>query len=142
MCSLSTACENKQARRDDESEERERGLVYTLEWLTNKKTKHHKDKRILLHSRTTVFNRVLRNQNQSQLQKTIKDNPVNSQNSKQRHVGDGRKRVRASRDWLIAFERGTSFINCEQALRGERKKEANFFLFPLRACSEANRLAA
>lgn len=120
LCSLSTACENKQARRDDESEERERGFVYTLGWLTNKKPKHHKDKRILLHSHTTVFNRVLRIQNKSQLQKTIKDNPVNSQNSKQRHVGDakrGRKRVRAIRDWLIAFERGTSFINCEQAFR-------------------------
>ena len=42
----------------------------------------------------------------------------------------------------MAFERGTSFINCEQAFRGERKKETNFFLFPLRACTEANRLAA
>ena len=59
MCSLSTACENKQARRDDESEEMERGLVYTLGWLTNKRTKHHKDKRILLHCHTTVFNQVL-----------------------------------------------------------------------------------
>ena len=130
--------------------------VYTLRWSTNKtqnttRTKEHHCaaiERFSIECRESKTKEVTlashKWHRQSSEQSKFKANACGRREERENVC----KRVAIG--WFRTTEGGASFyicwpiawpVSCEQAPRGERKNETNFFLPPLKACSQANRLA-